>query len=147
MVQSFPHLPGMVKDSPGIDDGEPTEARQIALVEDRSFFDRPENIAGKVTPLQLGRAGHRLRVVVEGMDHRTQPSRCQRKQTTATTYVQESLFRQLFDLEHLLERCRRRRNALFVQAREKTAPVLAEFKPVPLGDLFLLGTHGTSLRT
>ena len=57
----------MVQNAPGIDDVEATQLVEVRPVQYRALLDQPQRIIGKVTALELARAGHRLRIVVEGV--------------------------------------------------------------------------------
>ncbi len=98
----------------------------MPLIQDRSLFDNPIRVFGKITSLQLQRARDRLRIVINRMDLCTQPARRQAEQSASGTRVQEA-----FPAErpqHFLERPLRRRDPLVVQQREKSRPIVAELE-------------------
>src|ERR1051325_2811950 len=101
----------------------------VVGVQHGALLDRPVVIAVEVATLELFGAGHRLRVIIEGVNAgRAETARGEREETAAGAYVKKAQPAQVFQREHLRERFFGLRDTLVVEHGQKAPPVLAELE-------------------
>src|SRR5882672_1873550 len=81
------------------------------------------------------------------MNARAQSTRRQTKKSAARTDIEKAPAFQAGSFQHRSQRLFRLRDALTVEAGEKSRPVLAEFEARALGDFDCVGTHSTDTST
>ena len=76
---------------------------QVGGIEHRGPFDRPPLIPGEVAPLQFGRAGDGLWVVIERVHARAEATRGETEEAASRTDVEEALPVEALDAQGFLE--------------------------------------------
>ena len=127
--------------TPRIDQVEFSQAFQITRIEHRAFFHRPIRIVAEKPPLQLARAGHGIRVVIERMDPSAQPAGRETEQATARADVEKRRARQIVDTQHGSQRTFGFLDSLDGEQPQESLPILAELISLSAGDLLGMIGH------
>ena len=104
------------------------------------FLDGPAWVCREVAAAQFPGAGHRLRIVIERMDARSETARSQAEQTTAAADIEKAFVMQVGDCQHAAQRFFGFGHAAVVQDGEETLPILTEGEALA-GGYLLLGGH------